>query len=369
MASPYDTLLSYAQATSQLRSKTAFGLDCSQQQQVLDSFKSSYTSLSAFIQPTSKPALSTPDLSTVLTHGSLRDFVNNFSLPIKALDVQQRGRLTKPIVCIALPNGPVLAAVCLAVANTCTASPVNCDKAVGPEQFRADVRQAGASVILTTAKDAGRLGLTGPTSWTALEGLTVLLVESDVAQSDKSTEISIKDLTGQLVTPQAPGCSQPAPNGTEDVAIILFTSGTSGTKKLVPITIQNIVAGVAFIIDSWGLTPDDVCLNMMPLFHIGGLVRNIFSPIFSGGSVICCSAFDPTLFWDVVQDHGATWYYASPSMHQMILDQAEDRPEALAKSRVRLVCNAAGGLLPALAVKLKETFNGAIVLPSYGMTE
>ncbi|KAK3952976.1 hypothetical protein QBC32DRAFT_388932 [Pseudoneurospora amorphoporcata] len=369
MASPYDTLLSYAQATSQLRSKTASGLDCSQQQQILDSFKSSYTSLSAFIQPTSKPALSTPGLSTVLTHCSLRDFVHNFSLPTKALDVQQRGRLTKPIVSIALPNGPVLAAVCLAVANTCTASPVNCDKAVGPEQFRADVRQAGASVILTTAKDAERLGLTGPSSWTALEGLTVLLVESDDVGSGQSTQISIRDLTGRLVTPQAAGCSQPSPNGTDDVAIILFTSGTSGTKKLVPITIQNIVAGVAFVIDSWGLTPDDVCLNMMPLFHIGGLVRNIFSPIFSGGSVICCSAFDPTLFWDVVQDHGATWYYASPSMHQMILDQAEDRPEALAKSRVRLVCNAAGGLLPALAVKLKETFNGAIVLPSYGMTE
>ncbi|EAA34040.3 acetyl-CoA synthetase-like protein [Neurospora crassa] len=369
MASPYDTLLSYAQATRQLRLKAASGLDCSQQQQVLNSFRVSYTSLSAFIQPSSKPALSTPDLSTALTHGSLRDFTNNFALPSKALDVPQRGQLTKPIVCIALPNGPVLAAVCLAVANTCTASPVNCDKAVGAEQFRADVRQTGASVILTSAKDAERLGLTGPSSWTALEGLTVLLVESDLAQRGQPTQISIRDLTGQLVTPQVAGCSQPAPNGTDDVAIILFTSGTSGTKKLVPITIQNIVAGVAFVIDSWGLTPDDVCLNMMPLFHIGGLVRNIFSPIFSGGSVICCSAFDPTLFWDVMQDHGATWYYASPSMHQMILDQAEDRPEALAKSRVRLVCNAAGGLLPALAVKLKETFNGAIVLPSYGMTE
>ena len=98
-------------------------------------------------------------------------------------------------------------------------------------------------------------------------------------------------------------------------------------------------------------------------------MRNIFAPIFSGGSVICCPAFDATLFWDVVeQKSGPTWYYASPTMHQMILKEAEVRQDALAKSRIRLVCNAAGGLLPLLAQKLRDTFN-CTVLPSYGMTE
>lgn len=88
----------------------------------------------------------------------------------------------------------------------------------------------------------------------------------------------------------------------------------------------------------------------------------------AAGSTICCSAFDPTLFWDVVEDNEPTWYYASPTMHQMILAEANNRPEALAKSKLRLICNAAGGLLPSLACNLRDTFD-CVVLPSYGMTE
>ena len=97
-------------------------------------------------------------------------------------------------------------------------------------------------------------------------------------------------------------------------------------------------------------------------------MRNIFAPIFSGGSTICCPAFVPSLFWDAVEAQGVTWYYASPSMHLMILDEAKFHQEALAKSQVRLVCNAAGCLLPALAERIRDAFK-CTVLPSYGMTE
>jgi len=142
----------------------------------------------------------------------------------------------------------------------------------------------------------------------------------------------------------------------------------SGTKKRVPITVHSIVSGVAFVIDSWGLTSSDICLNMMPLNHVGGIVRNLFAPIMAGGSTICCPAFDPNMFCDILEDLSPTWYYASPTMHSAILDAMSDRQDALAASRMRLVCNAAGGLLPSLALRLRDTFNCA-VLPSYGMTE
>lgn len=63
-----------------------------------------------------------------------------------------------------------------------------------------------------------------------------------------------------------------------------------------------------------------------------------------------------------------TWYYASPSMHSLILVDSSNRTEALQKNKIRLVCNAAGGLLPSLAIQLRDTFD-CVVLPSYGMTE
>jgi acyl carrier protein len=97
-------------------------------------------------------------------------------------------------------------------------------------------------------------------------------------------------------------------------------------------------------------------------------VRNLFAPVLAGGSTILCPAFDPNLFWDIVEESDPTWYYASPSMHSTILGESANRKEALAKSKIRLVCNAAGGLLPSLAIQIRDTFN-CIVLPSYGMTE
>lgn len=100
----------------------------------------------------------------------------------------------------------------------------------------------------------------------------------------------------------------------------------------------------------------------------GGLVRNVLAPLFSRGSTICCPAFDPSLFWDVVETLQPTWYYASPTMHSLVLAQGASRPKALERSRFRLVCNAAGGLLPSLAQELSDIFKCAI-LPSYGMTE
>jgi acyl-CoA synthetase (AMP-forming)/AMP-acid ligase II len=55
-------------------------------------------------------------------------------------------------------------------------------------------------------------------------------------------------------------------------------------------------------------------------------------------------------------------------MHSVILAEATVRTKALENSRIRLACNAAGGLLPSLACQLRDTFN-CVVLPSYGMTE
>ena len=107
----------------------------------------------------------------------------------------------------------------------------------------------------------------------------------------------------------------------------------------------------------------------MPLFHIGGIMRNVLSPILSGGCVITCSGFDPFLFWNIVySSQRVTWYYASPTMHHALLQESQNRPKPLPVQDIRFVANAAGGLLPVLARSLKDTFQ-ATILTSYGMTE
>ncbi|EXA29003.1 hypothetical protein FOVG_19432 [Fusarium oxysporum f. sp. pisi HDV247] len=310
--------------------------------------KSSYTSFAQFIGHQEKPALRAPTCD-VITHRELQHFVNNFQLPVESLE-------TKPVVSIALPNGPLLAATCIAVTTYYTASPIN--PAAGPEQFRADILQARANFILTTKDEYTKLQLDA--SWVSENKIQVFVMDWT-----RDEGISLKTLDGEAVPT---GNTKRVPNTADDIGLILFTSGTSGTKKVVPLTVHSIIAGVDFVIESWGLTSEDICLNMMPLYHVGGLVRNIFAPIFSGGSTVCCPSFDANLFWDVAETIQPTWYYASPSMHSIIIAEAAARPEALRKSRIRLACNAAGGLLPSLAYQLRDTFN-CVVLPSYGMTE
>lgn len=325
----------------------------SDESQLLDrvslQIKSTYSGIVSLLPQSAEPAILDASSSGVLSHRRLSSFVERFSLPVTT---KNHG---KAVVALALPNGPLLGVAILATTAYYTAAPMSI--ATGGEQFRSDVIQSGASVILAIRSDIIRLGLQD--SWIQEADIQVILLDVNHDLTFNMTHLNLSPVASVKRT-QA--------NGPDDIALILFTSGTSGKKKVVPYTVHTMISGIAFVIDSWGLTRDDVCMNMMPLFHVGGIIRNLFAPIMAGGSTICCPAFDPNLFWDVVEDRQPTWYYASPSMHSVILEQSQNRSGALSKSRIRLICNAAGGLLPSLACSLRDTFS-CIVLPSYGMTE
>ncbi|TID27890.1 putative peroxisomal-coenzyme a synthetase [Venturia nashicola] len=283
-----------------------------------------------------------------LSKRRLEEYVRAFTIPSPSA-----GKGT--VVALAIPNGPLAGLLSMSVVAHYTLAPLNPTSSV--VQFRSDLLCVGANVVLVLQSDVLRLGL--DESWALQHGIEVHVV------------CPIEDMTCTIkgdasFTSQDFACS--SLNRPDDTCLILMTSGTSGTRKIVPITLHSIISGVAFVGDSWQLTSRDVCLNMMPLNHVGGLVRNLLAPILLGGSTICCSAFDPNLFWDLVDTSGPTWYYASPSMHAAILDAAPSSSTLIRKSQIRMVCNAAGGLLPSLAQRLHDTFN-CPVLPSYGMTE
>lgn len=98
------------------------------------------------------------------------------------------------------------------------------------------------------------------------------------------------------------------PNSGHDEALVLFTSGTTGNKKLVPHEIGDILTAATTIALSWELLPSDVNCNLMPLFHVGGIIRQVYSPLVSGGAVICCPSFDADLFWALLKRSAFNWY-------------------------------------------------------------
>ncbi|KAI1917864.1 hypothetical protein LOZ12_000356 [Ophidiomyces ophidiicola] len=317
---------------------------------VLTAIKKAYSSVDRLLHNgVHTPAIIEPLSSRNISHHSVYKFVHEFQLPL--LSSKHRRR----VVVIALPTGPILALACLAVTAYYTAAPVS--STVGSEQFMQEVLQLEASAILARKEDLEKLDINAP--WISEAGISVFAVEEN---EDLTFKVSVARATEPDPT------FEMTPNSADDIALVLFTSGTSGQKKIVPLTLHTIVTGVAFVIESWGLNSDHRCLNMMPLNHVGGLIRNLFAPIMAGGSTICCSGFDANIFWDVVESQSPTWYYASPTMHAVILTEAEDRPVPSPQCKIKLICNAAGGLLPSLAIRLQNTFK-CTILPSYGMTE
>ena len=91
---------------------------------------------------------------------------------------------------------------------------------------------------------------------------------------------------------------------------------------MVPLTHSNLLASAGNIAATLQLTELDRCLNVMPLFHIHGLVGAVLSSIVAGSEVVCTSGFDLEQFFPWLEEFRPTWYTAVPTMHQAILKRA-----------------------------------------------
>ncbi len=112
----------------------------------------------------------------------------------------------------------------------------------------------------------------------------------------------------------------------------------------------------------------DVCLNIMPLFHIHGLIAATLSSIAAGASVVCTPGFNALKFFHWFQEANPTWYTAVPTMHQAILSRADRNKDIIAKGRLRLIRSSSSSLPPQVMEALEQTF-GVPVIEAYGMTE
>ncbi|MGJ7505796.1 non-ribosomal peptide synthetase [Variovorax sp. GT1P44] len=157
----------------------------------------------------------------------------------------------------------------------------------------------------------------------------------------------------------------PAPT---DTALVLFTSGTTGTPKRVPLNQRQLVCSALHIAQHLDLKPDDRALCVMPVYHSHGLIGGLLSPLAAGSSVVCLPTFDAAEFPRWVQEYRPTWYTASPTIHHAAVEQlAHDRAAPLAHG-LRLIRSASSMLTPELQRRMEEMW-GVPVIQSYGMTE
>ena len=298
-------------------------------------------------KPSDAPVFGAPSRDD-LNFGDLRVQASTVTGALNGLGIGRGDR-----VAIVLPNGPEMASAFVCIGAGATTAPLN--PAYRQEDFdfylsdlnaKALVVEAGAD---TPARDAA-----------AARGVPVLELSGDAGSPAGAFTLS-----GEPVgDPAANG----GPAGPDDIALVLHTSGTTSRPKIVPLSQRNVTASAANIAESLRLSPDDRCLNIMPMFHIHGLIAAVLSSVGAGASIWCSPGFNALGFFNWVTEAGPTWYTAVPTMHQAILSRAGRNREIVDRAGLRFIRSSSASLPPQVMQELEDVF-GCPVIEAYGMTE
>jgi acyl-CoA synthetase (AMP-forming)/AMP-acid ligase II/thioesterase domain-containing protein/acyl carrier protein len=296
-------------------------------------------------------ALARPDHPAIVSDGRTPLGYAALQRQIDAIGRQLRAGGLSPVarIAVVLPDGPEAAVAVLAIACHAAVAPIGSGASVEDVHHLVDHARLDAVLLMPAAparlrsafESRGTMIIAGTTHGDATIGLS-LRVASDA-----------KPATGE---PKA-----------DDIALVLRTSGTTGRRKLVPVTHANLIAEAEKFVDWFKLGPDDRCLNMLPLQYAHGLRETLFPPILTGGGI--ARPQDPMRL-DIARWFGAlapTWYSTFPIFHQAILDliAAEGVPP---RHALRFALSAGTPLKPALQAGLEQAL-GVPVLEFYGIGE
>lgn len=245
---------------------------------------------------------------------------------------------------IVLPNGPEMSLVLLAAASVGTAVPLN--PAYRAEELARYLRATNADCLVvdrddsTAAAVARRVGMP-------------VVVSAGAGTSDCGA------------APAARPIPRPHP---DEVALVLMTSGSTGSGKIVPLTHRNLCASATDVCRSVGLDADDRVLSMWEQFHIGGVVDLLLAPLAAGGTVIAAGSFDATRFFALLPTTRPTWFQGVPTTLRELCHLAARRRLACHGTSLRFLRSVAAALPEVWREEIEDLF-GAPVVRTFGMTE
>ncbi len=294
-------------------------------------------------------AISTPG-GRPLTHAALRELVRATVERLNAVGIGRNDR-----VAIVMNNGPLMATSFLAVAAGATSAPLN--PAYRADEFQFYLTDLNAKALLIEK------GMASPAREVAAK-LNVPIIEL-IATPDRGA--GTFTLEAPALTGTYPAAS-PGYAAAGDIALVLHTSGTTSRPKIVPLSQKNVCASAQNVRQTVALSATDRGLNIMPLFHIHGLIAGVLAPVAAGGEICCTPGFNALRFFAWMDEARPTWYTAVPTMHQAILGRAANNAEIIARNPLRFIRSSSSSLPPQVLHELESVF-GCPVIEAYGMTE
>ncbi len=285
----------------------------------------------------------TSEISTKLSYKDLKLFINKISKQLAGNGLSNKDRAA-----IVLPNGPYMASSFLAISSYMSAAPLN--PSYKSEEYEFYLKDLNPKIVLVEKNSENPVV-------DVAKKLKIELCEINPEKDGPSGIFNIYEKESEYSLPDE-----------NDEALVLHTSGTTSRPKIVPLTNKNIFSSAENISKSLNLSKNDHCLNIMPLFHIHGLIAILASSMKAGASVCASNGFNAIKFLDMAKSEKITWYSGVPTMHQAILLRARRNLEVAKLLKLRLIRSSSASLPPVVFNDLNDVFS-CPVIEAYGMTE
>lgn len=285
-----------------------------------------------------------------LSFGGLRQLIVDTLARLNGLGIGRNDR-----VAIVLANGPEMATCYMACASGVTSAPLN--PAYRADEFEFYLQDLNAKALIVER------GSTSPAVEVAAK-LGVRLIDLVTTPEMPAGRFTLEPRDGAGGAPAAQGgFAQP-----DDVSMVLHTSGTTSRPKIVPLAQKNLAASAQHIARTLQFGAQDCGLNIMPLFHIHGLIAGVLAPLSAGSQVFCTPGFNALKFFAWMDEAKPTWYTAVPTMHQAIIGRASKNLDVIARHPLRFIRSSSSSMPPQVIKELEEIFKAPLI-ESYGMTE
>ena len=249
-------------------------------------------------------------------------------------------------VSLVMPNGLATLRILLgALYGGYCVTPVNLLS--GPEPMRHVLEHSDCSLVFTAPE------------WTAKVRALLAGVERPVAVVEVDPDaLALPDEGDEGVAGVAPV--------EETLALLMYTSGTTGKPKGVMLTQANLASNARIISDEHRLGPEDRVTAILPLYHINGFAVTMLAPLAHGGSLVMPPKFSASQFWAMAEKHRCTWINMVPTIVSYLLEGAAPPRESIA--RIRFCRSASAPLPPEHLLAFQQKF-GVGVIETMGLTE
>ncbi len=285
----------------------------------------------------------------VLTYGDLRQQVKRSAEALQELGIARGDRVT-----LLLPKGLEFIELHLAaLALGAVVLPLN--PGYRPEEIAYFLFDSEANLLVTYQEKYDELknGLLG------FPDIPVLLIDGQCPNC-----ISYPRLLNQGLA----GMDLAYLTSEEDLALLCYTSGTTGRSKGAMITHGNLIHNLQALYRAWQWSEQDILLHALPLFHIHGLVVALHGCLLAGATLILLERFEPQVVWQTIEQGSCTVFMGVPTMYQRLSQAWERLAEKPRLKTLRLFISGSAPLSETLFNRFREQ-TGHTILERYGMTE